>query len=136
MASSSAESCIRKAVAERGLTPGLVGLADAKAEDEPRAWPGYGICKQLLDRRARRPGGSPETEGRQAVRSGCGRARLLTEGVAPTAGPPRTSRERPPVQGILGHLTRWLRRSRTYHDAAARGGLRYGGRPDRSGSPG
>ena len=30
----SAESCIRKAVAERGLTPGLVGLADAKAEDE------------------------------------------------------------------------------------------------------
>ena len=33
-AASSAESCIRKAVAERGLTPGLVGLADAKAEDE------------------------------------------------------------------------------------------------------
>src|SRR5438309_7952 len=31
---SSAESCILKAVAERGLTPGLVGLADAKAEDE------------------------------------------------------------------------------------------------------
>ena len=30
----SAESCIRKAVAERGLTPGPVGLADAKAEDE------------------------------------------------------------------------------------------------------
>jgi hypothetical protein len=30
----SAESCIRKAVAERGLSPGLVGLADAKAEDE------------------------------------------------------------------------------------------------------
>jgi hypothetical protein len=30
----SAESCIRKAVVERGLTPGLVGLADAKAEDE------------------------------------------------------------------------------------------------------
>jgi hypothetical protein len=29
-----AESCIRKAVAGRGLTPGLVGLADAKAEDE------------------------------------------------------------------------------------------------------
>src|SRR5512135_1951708 len=29
-----AESCIRKAVVERGLTPGLVGLADAKAEDE------------------------------------------------------------------------------------------------------
>src|SRR5512142_514298 len=32
--SPSAESCIRKAVVERGLTPGLVGLADAKAEDE------------------------------------------------------------------------------------------------------
>ena len=34
-----AESCIRKAVAERGLTPGLVGLADTKAEDEPREKP-------------------------------------------------------------------------------------------------
>jgi hypothetical protein len=31
---SARESCIRKAVVERGLTPGLVGLADAKAEDE------------------------------------------------------------------------------------------------------
>jgi hypothetical protein len=31
---SSAESCIRKAVVARGLTPGLVGLADTKAEDE------------------------------------------------------------------------------------------------------
>jgi hypothetical protein len=30
----SAESCIRKAVPERGFTPGLIGLADAKAEDE------------------------------------------------------------------------------------------------------
>jgi hypothetical protein len=30
----SAESCICKAVVERGLTPSLVGLADAKAEDE------------------------------------------------------------------------------------------------------
>ena len=29
-----AESCIRKAVAERGLDSSLVGLADAKAEDE------------------------------------------------------------------------------------------------------
>jgi hypothetical protein len=29
-----AESCIRKAVVERGLSSGLVGLADAKAEDE------------------------------------------------------------------------------------------------------
>src|SRR3954452_12508217 len=91
----SEESCIRRAVAERGLTTRLAGLADAKAEDEPRAWPGYGICKQLLDRPARRPGGSPETEGRQAVRSGCGRARSLTEGVTPPAGPPRTSTERP-----------------------------------------
>ena len=34
VSASSAESCIRKAVAERGFTPGLVGLADAKAEDE------------------------------------------------------------------------------------------------------
>jgi len=30
----SAESWIRKAVVERGFTPGLVGLADAKAADE------------------------------------------------------------------------------------------------------
>jgi hypothetical protein len=30
----SAESCIRKAVAERGLIPGPVGLADTKPEDE------------------------------------------------------------------------------------------------------
>jgi hypothetical protein len=30
----SAESCIRKAVVARGLSPGLVGLADTKAEDE------------------------------------------------------------------------------------------------------
>jgi hypothetical protein len=29
-----AERCIRKAVAERGFTPGLIGLADATAEDE------------------------------------------------------------------------------------------------------
>jgi hypothetical protein len=31
---SSAERCIRKAVAERGVTPGLVGLADAISENE------------------------------------------------------------------------------------------------------
>ena len=30
----SAESCIRKAVVERGIDAGRVGLADAKAEDE------------------------------------------------------------------------------------------------------
>jgi hypothetical protein len=29
-----AESCIRKAVSERGFSSSLVGLADAKAEDE------------------------------------------------------------------------------------------------------
>ena len=28
------ESCIRKAVVARGLSPGLIGLADTKAEDE------------------------------------------------------------------------------------------------------
>src|SRR4051794_18338512 len=95
------QSCIRRAVAERGLTTRLTGLADAKAEDEPRGWPGYGICKPMSDRRARRPGGSPETEGRQGFRSGRGRARLLTEAVAPPAGPPRTSRGRPPARGIL-----------------------------------
>ena len=93
--------------------------------------PGYGICKQWLNRRARRPCGSPQTEGRQGIRASWGRARSLTEEVAPAAGPPQTSRDRPPVRGILGHLTRWWRRSRTCHDAAARGGLRYGGRPDR-----
>jgi hypothetical protein len=31
---SSAESCIRKAVAARGLSPSLLGLADTKAENE------------------------------------------------------------------------------------------------------
>jgi hypothetical protein len=31
---SNAESCIRKAAAARGFSPGLVGLADTKAEDE------------------------------------------------------------------------------------------------------
>jgi hypothetical protein len=31
---SSAERCIRKAVSERGLNPGRVGLADAISEDE------------------------------------------------------------------------------------------------------
>jgi hypothetical protein len=40
-------------------------------------------------------------------------------------------RNRPPVRGIPGHLTRWLRDSRTHPDAVARRGLRYGGRPDR-----
>jgi hypothetical protein len=30
----SAESCIREAVVAYGLSPGLVGLADTKAEDE------------------------------------------------------------------------------------------------------
>ena len=35
----SAESWIRRAGAERGLTPGPVGLADTKAEDEPREKP-------------------------------------------------------------------------------------------------
>ena len=54
------------------------------------------------------------------IRPGWGRARFVTEEVVPAAGPPLTSRDRPRVQGILGHLTRWLRRSRTYHDAAAR----------------
>src|SRR3954451_11559642 len=98
MAASSEESCIRRAVAERGLTTRLAGLADAKSEDEPRAWPGYGICKQLSDRPARRARGSPETEERRIVRSGCGRARFLTEEVAPPAGPPRTSRARPPAR--------------------------------------
>ena len=66
------------------------------------------------------------------IRPSWGRgARFITEAMDPPAGPPQTSRDRPLVQGILGHLTRWLRRSRTYHDAAARRGLRYGGRPDR-----
>src|SRR5262245_12110759 len=35
--SPSAESCIRKAVVERGFTPGRVGLADTKREDEAAA---------------------------------------------------------------------------------------------------
>jgi hypothetical protein len=39
----SAESCIRKAVVERGLTSGFVGLADAKAEDEAASR--WAICR-------------------------------------------------------------------------------------------
>jgi hypothetical protein len=34
MSSLSEESCIRKAVTERGLTSGLIGLADTTAENE------------------------------------------------------------------------------------------------------
>ena len=34
--------------------------------------PRYGICKQRLNRRPRRPRGSPQTEGRQGIRSGWG----------------------------------------------------------------
>jgi len=40
------------------LTQAPVGLADTNAEDEPRVRSGYGIWKQRLDRRARRPSGS------------------------------------------------------------------------------
>ena len=37
--------CIRKAVVERGLTPGLIGLADAKAEDEAASrWAGCAVA--------------------------------------------------------------------------------------------
>lgn len=36
-AASSAESCIREAVVAQGLSPGPVGLADTKAEDEAAA---------------------------------------------------------------------------------------------------
>ncbi len=42
-----AESCIRKAVAERGLTPGLVGLADAKAEDEAATGTAFALRSRL-----------------------------------------------------------------------------------------
>jgi hypothetical protein len=65
------------------------------------------------------------------IRTGRGRARIISEETAYPVGPPRTSRERPPVQEIPGHLTRWSQRSRTCHEAVARWGLRYGGRPDR-----
>ena len=82
--------------------------------------PGYGICKQWLNRRPRRPGESPQTQQRQGIRSGRGRARCVTKAMGPTAEPSQTSRDRPPVQGILGHLRRWSRRSRTSHEAAAR----------------
>lgn len=71
--------------------------------------PGYGICKQRLNRRARRLRGSPQTEQRQGIRSGWGRARFVNEAVGPTAGPSPISRDQPPAQGIPGHLTRCLR---------------------------
>jgi hypothetical protein len=36
------------------------------------------------------------------IRASWGRARSLTEEVVPTARPPQTSRDRPPVRGIPG----------------------------------
>ena len=41
----SEESCIRKAVAERGLTPGPAGLADTTAEDEAATGTAFAICR-------------------------------------------------------------------------------------------
>jgi hypothetical protein len=41
----SAESCIRKAVSERGLTPGPVGLADTTAEDEAATGTAFALCR-------------------------------------------------------------------------------------------
>jgi hypothetical protein len=43
VSSLSAESCIRKAEAERGLGTGLVSLADAKAEDEAATGTGFAL---------------------------------------------------------------------------------------------
>src|SRR5262249_5008756 len=41
----SAESCIRKAVVARGLSPGLVGLADTTAEDEAATGTASAFCR-------------------------------------------------------------------------------------------
>src|SRR6516165_4663471 len=41
----SEESCIRKAVAERGLTPGPAGLVDTTAEDEAATGTAFAICR-------------------------------------------------------------------------------------------
>src|SRR4051794_19110970 len=49
----SAESCIRKAVLERGLTPGLVGLADTKPEDEAATGTAFAFVRCNLNRWAR-----------------------------------------------------------------------------------
>src|SRR5205823_2458245 len=83
----------------------------------------YGICKQRLDQRAGQASGSPETEERQVIRTGRGCVRVLSEEAADPVRSPRTPRDRPPVWGIPGHLTRWLPRSRIYPEAVARRGL-------------
>jgi hypothetical protein len=45
LSSSSAESCIRKAVDEPGIVPGLAGLADTTAEDEAATGASFALAE-------------------------------------------------------------------------------------------
>jgi hypothetical protein len=88
--------------------------------NEPREKPGYGICKQRLDRPARWVGGRTETEGRPKVRFGRCRATVLPRSPDAPLQAPFPGRKRPRVQGITGHLTRWFRSPGRARNAAAR----------------
>ena len=88
--------------------------------NEPRERPGYGICKQRLDRQAGRVGGRTEPEGRPKVRIGRCRATAMPRGSDAPLQAPSSGRKRPPVQGITGHLTSWSRHPGRAMNAAAR----------------
>jgi hypothetical protein len=57
------ESCIRKAVGERGLIPGPVGLADTTAEDGAATGTSFGLTSIESMGKGRQPGGLPARRG-------------------------------------------------------------------------
>jgi len=59
------ESCIRKAVAERGLTPAPVGLADPTAEDEAATGTALALMEMESMGKGRKRGGVPAHRGVQ-----------------------------------------------------------------------
>src|SRR5947209_2807690 len=92
-----AESCIHKAVAECGFTPGLVGLADAKAEDE--ATSRWADCRFAYGDRMARPHASG-TAGRGLWRDGAVVAGTCRRGDAVDQGrDPGSPHPAPPVEG-------------------------------------
>jgi hypothetical protein len=59
----SEESCIRKAVCERGLIPGPAGLADTTAEDEAATGTAWALMEIESMGKGRKPGGVPARRG-------------------------------------------------------------------------
>ena len=59
----SEESCIRKAVGERGLIPSPVGLADPTAEDEAATGTAFALMVIESMGKGRKPGGVPARRG-------------------------------------------------------------------------